>query len=332
MTEAPPMPTRRRFAQGLALACAPGLAAGPVRAQGLNRTPRLIVGSATGGPADLQGRALADAMRRAGGPLTVVDNRPGAAGRLAVQALKQAAPDGSTLLLAAGWQLSLAPQTEGTQTVDPFTELMPIGGLCVQEFALVVGPGTTARTLAEFAALARRSPGGELCASAGVGSMGHLIGVMFERSAGIQLQSVPYKGAAPALQDVQAGHVAAYAGALGDMVRLHKDGLLRVLGTSGPQRSKFLPDVPTFKESGYAEVQATDWTALFAPAGVPAAQAATLTRLLRSAMGDRALLAMLERMGVEARFAEPEQVSARLRADFAAMREHVRVYRLSSRN
>lgn len=323
------MSTRRMVLAGaLSLAALPA----SVRAQAGRNTPRLIVGSAPGGPADMQGRALAEAMRRAGGPMTIVENRPGAAGRLSVMALRQSPADGSALLLAPGWQLSLAPQTDTTTTFDPFQDLVPIGGICEQEFALVIGPRSSAKTLAEFAAQVKKTPGGELCASGGLGSMGHLVGVMFERSAGIQLQPVPYRGAAPALQDVQAGHVASYAGALGDMIRLHREGAVRVLATSGPRRSVFLPDVPTFKEAGHPEVVAVDWTAVFAPKGLSTATGAALGRILKGSMGDRPLLDMLERMGVEARYLEPDEVSRRLRHDFETMRGLVKAYNLTARS
>lgn len=319
---------RRLLAAGAAALAAGGLyAPAGTHAQG-RQTPRLIVGSSAGGPADIQGRALTDAMRRAGGGTTIVDNRPGAAGRLAVMALRQSPPESPTLLLAPGWQLSLTPLTDPVPTFDPLAELQPVGGFCEQEIAIVVGPASRARTLAEFAAEVRASGRPGLCASGGVGSLGHLVSVMFEHSAGIQLQPVPYRGAAPALQDVQAGHVSAYAGALGDMVRLHREGLLRVLGTSGTDRSAFLPDVPTFKEAGHPEVIAVDWTAVFAHKSLPAAPLAEMTRLLKAATTDTALLATLERLGVEARYTEPARLTERLRADIETMARHVRRYRL----
>lgn len=323
------MPTRRQVLGMAAAAVAAAPVAAP-RAQG-RQTPRLIVGSSPGGPADLQGRALSDAMRRAGGALTVVENRPGAAGRLAVQALRQAPADTVTLLLAPGWQLSLTPQTDPHTPFDPVAELQAVGGFCEQEIAFVVGPLSRARTLAEFVTAVRASGRAELCASGGIGSLGHLVAAMFERSAGIELQPVPYRGAAPALQDLQAGHVASYAGGLGDIVRLHREGVLRVLATSGTSRSIFLPDVPTFKEAGHPDVVAVDWTAVFAHRSMPAAPLAELTRLLKAALNDRPLLATLERLGVEAKYIDPASVTRRLRSDIETMGAHVRTYKLLAR-
>lgn len=324
------MHTRRQLLKWAA-AVAGAAAPAALWAQG-RHTPRLIVGSSPGGPADILGRALSDAMRRAGGAMTLVENRPGAAGRLAVQALRQAPADTVTLLLAPGWQLSLTPLTDVQPGFDPVAELQPVGGFCEQEMAFVVGPLSRARTLGEFVTEVRDSGRAGLCASGGIGSLGHLVASMFERSAGIQLQPVPYRGAAPALQDLQAGHVASYAGGLGDMVRLHREGALRVLATSGPNRSVFLPDVPSFKEAGHPDVTAVDWTAVFAQKTLPAAPVAEMARLIKASMGDAALLATLERLGVEARYIDPDQVMRRLRSDIQTMGRHVKTYKLVGRS
>lgn len=290
-----------------------------------------MVGSAPGGPSDVQARGLAEAMRRAGGSLMLVDNRPGAAGRLAVQAMKGMAPDGTNLLVAPGWLLTLAPQTDKVPGFDPFTDLVPIGGYCIQEYALVVGPATPARSLREFVAWAKANPGSGQYGSPGVGSMAHLVGSMLERSAGLSLLGIPYKGAAVALQDVQAGHVASYIGALGDMVRMHREGVARVLATTGTKRSKFLPDVPTFEEAGFAAVQIADWSGVFAPPKTPPGVVAHYARLLALCFQDKEFLALLEKMGVEPSFSSAADLAIRMKVDFDAMREHVKVLRLNGR-
>lgn len=300
----------------------------PARAQADGKMARLVVGSSPGGPADVQARALAEAMRRAGGSMMLVENRPGAAGRLAAQAMKSLAPDGAHLLIAPGWLLSLAPQTDKSPTFDPFIDLAPIGSYCLQEYALVVGPATPAKTLDEFVGWVKDQPGGGQYGCGGVGSMGHLVGSMLGRSAGLSLQSIPYKGAAPALLDVQAGHVASYVGALGDMVRMHREGSVRVLATSGLKRSKFLPDVPTFEGAGFAGVRALDWTGLFAPAKTPPGVVAHYARLLDLSSKDKGFVAVLERVGVESSFANAAEVAKRMKVDAEAMREHVEAFRL----
>lgn len=323
------MPTRRSCLSLAAAGLLPGSAAWQAaRAERDAKVIRFIVGSAPGGPADVQARGLAEAMRRAGGALMLVDNRPGAAGRIAVQAMKGMGADGANLLVAPGWLLTLAPQTDRSPVFDPFTDLVSIGGYCLQEYALVSGPGTPARTLREFVAWAKANPGGGQYGSPGVGSMAHLVGSMLERSAGVSLQGIPYKGAASALQDVQAGHVASYIGGLGDMVRMHREGSARVLATSGAKRSKFLPDVPTFEEAGYTGVRVVDWTGVFAPAKTPAAVVVNYTRLIERSLKDKEFVAVLEKMGVEPWFADAAELAARMKSDSDAMREHVKVFRL----
>ncbi|MBL0727235.1 tripartite tricarboxylate transporter substrate binding protein [Piscinibacter sp. HJYY11] len=321
---------RRTCLQFAAAAALPALLrSGPALAQGDQRTARFIVGSAAGGPADVQARALAEAIRRADGSMMIVENRPGAAGRIAVQAMKQVPADGSHLLLGPGWVLTLAPQTDKSPSYDPATDLIPIGGYCQQEYALVVGPAAQGvKSIGQFVAWVKANPAKGQFGSAGVGSMGHLVASMFERSAGITLEGIPYKGAAPALQDVQAGHLVSYIGGLGEMIRMHRDGSARVLATSGDKRSKFLPDVPTFEESGFASVRAVDWTGIFAPAKTPAAVVARYARQLELASKDKEFNALLEKVGVEPTFISGKDLAARIKADSVVMQELVRSFKL----
>lgn len=298
------------------------------RAQFDGRAVRIFVGSAAGGPADVQARGLADAIRRSGGSTVVVDNRPGAGGRIAVQAVKGLQPNGTGFLLVPGWVLTLAPQTDRSPTYDPLTDLVAVGGYCVQEYALVAGPAAHGKTLGEYVSWLKANPGLGQCASAGVGSMGHLVASMLARSAGITLQDVPYRGAAPALQDVQAGHAPAYIGGLGDMIRMHREGTARVLATSGPRRSRFLPDVPTFEEAGFKGVRAVDWTGLFAPANTAPAVVERYAKYLEAAVKDQEFSNLLHRVGVEPFFHSPADMTARMKHDLEVMREHVKVFNL----
>ena len=158
--------------------------------------------------------------------------------------------------------------------------------------------------------------------------MGHLVAAMLQRSAGIEITDVPYKGAAPALQDVQAGHTPAYVGALGDMIRMHKDGSARVLATSGAKRSKFLPDVPTFEEAGFAGVRAVDWTGVLAPAKTAPAVVNRYAKLLAAALNDAEFSALLTRVGVEAHYQPPAELARRLKLDVARMKDLVAAFGL----
>lgn len=288
----------------------------------------VFVGFAAGGTGDVIARGFGEAMRRAGAGMSIVENRPGAAGRLAVRGFKSAPADGSNLLVTPGWVLTLTPHTDKVPAFDPFADLIPVGAFSAQDYALAVGPACPAKTLAEYVRWVKDNPNGAQYASAGVGSLAHIVGSTFERSAGIKLQGVPYKGAAPSLQDLQAGHVPANIGALGDMVRMHREGKLRVLATTGARRSKFLPDVPSFDEAGFPAVRFTDWTGAFAPAKTPSALIARDAKLLAACMNDPAFIAIIERLGAEAVHQSPEQLAARLKKDSDAMRELVLAFGL----
>lgn len=289
---------------------------------------RVVVGFAAGGTGDVIARGFTEAMRRAGAGMTIVENRPGAAGRLAVRAIKGMPPDGSNLLVTPGWVLTLAPHTDKVPAFDPFVDLIPVGAFSAQDYALAVGPASAAKNLAEYVRWVKGNPGAGQYASAGVGSMAHIVGSMFERSAGMQLQGVPYKGASQSLQDLQAGHVPANIGALGDMVRMHREGRLRVLATTGARRSSFLPDVPSFEEAGYRGVRISDWTGAFAPAKTPPALIARDAKLLAACVSDKSFNAIVERLGAETVHQGPDKLAARLKSDSEAMRELVRDFGL----
>jgi tripartite-type tricarboxylate transporter receptor subunit TctC len=297
------------------------LGAKTAQAQISGKTGRLIVGFAPGGTGDVMGRGLLEAMRRAGGPQTIVENKPGASGRIAIQTLKSATPDNSTILLTPGWVATLTPNTDKAVVFDPFADLVPIGAFSSQDYALAVGGHSPVRNIADFVRMAKADPTVGQYASAGVGSMAHVIGASFERSAGCKMTGIPYRGAAISLQDLQAGHVPANIGALGDMVRMHREGSVRVLATTGNQRSKFLPDVPTFDEAGYQGMQFTDWTGLFFPAKTGRDAVTQYTRWLSDCTKDRAFITLLEQWSTEARYQSPDELTTRMRADFERFRE-----------
>ncbi len=320
---------RRTLLQGLGAAALPAAAwAQAPLLPSDGKVARFVVGSAAGGPADVQARSLADAIRRVDGTTLIVENRPGAGGRLAVQAVKAMPANGLGFLLAPGWQLTLASQTAKSPGYDPLADFITVGGYALQEYALIVGPASPAKTIGDFVSWAKAHPGRAQCGSGGVGSMGHLVAAMFQRSAGIEITDVPYKGAAPALQDVQAGHTPGYVGALGDMIRMHKDGSARVLATSGARRSKFLPDVPTFDEAGFAAVRAVDWTGLLAPAKTPRAVVDRYAKLVSAALSDAEFNALLTRVGVEAHYQSPAELGRRLKLDVERMKELVAAFGL----
>lgn len=262
--------TRRRDFTLMAAALPLALAAGPAAAQDIPRkTITLVVGFAAGGAADGAARVIAKKLGEQLGQTVVVDNRAGAGGNIAHQAVARAEPDGSTLLLGSVGPLSIA-QHLGKLGYDPQRDLAPLTMGVVFPNVLAVPSSLGVKTLAEFIALARKTPGGVSYASTGNGSASHLAGELLAHMAQVDMLHVPYKGGAPALTDLLAGRVDAYFSTLSSAQPHLATGKLVLLASSGLTRPSFLPQVPTVAESGYPGFNATNWYAFVAPAKTPA--------------------------------------------------------------
>jgi tripartite-type tricarboxylate transporter receptor subunit TctC len=229
---------------------------------------RVLIGVPAGGTQDVLTRAIAQEVRDSLGPL-VVDNRSGAAGRIAVEAVKTAAPDGRTVLLGTAGMMTMFPSAYKNLSYDPIKDFQPIVNAARFELALVVHKDVPANTLAEFIAWAKKQPGGVSFASYGAGTPSHFLGEMLNRSAGLNMVHVPYRGSTPARQDVMGGTVPAYFDTVGGALQMLPSGRIKVLATSGDKRSPLMPNVPTFVEGGQANVIATAWFAYYAPLKTP---------------------------------------------------------------
>ncbi len=191
-----------------------------------------------------------------------VENRPGAAGRIAVDAVKMAQADGATLLNAPSSLLTLTPHVFRGGNYNPIRDLAPVATLADLDFALVVGPLMPARTMAEFIQFCRSNPRMASYGTAGAGTPQHMLGTLLSQAADIELTHVAYRGGSPALQDVIGGTLPACIASLSDlMIAASSDGRVRILATSGTRRSAFLPNTPVMAEEGFA-VTASDWTGL----------------------------------------------------------------------
>jgi tripartite-type tricarboxylate transporter receptor subunit TctC len=234
------------------------------------KTITLIVGFAAGGAADTGARVIAKKLGENIGQTVVIDNRAGAGGNLAHQFVAQATPDGATILLGSVGPLAIA-QHLMKLPYDPQRDLAPLTLGMSFPNVLVVHAGIKARTLAEFVALARQKPGSLDYASTGSGSASHLAGELFNQRAGIDTVHIPYKGGAPALQDLLGGRVAAYYSTWSTARQHVESGKLVALASTGPTRPEFLPGIPTIAESGYPGFAATNWYAFVAPGKTPPA-------------------------------------------------------------
>jgi tripartite-type tricarboxylate transporter receptor subunit TctC len=230
---------------------------------------KLIVGYSAGGATDARARVIAEMAGAELGQKIVVENRPGASGTIAAEAVAKSPPDGYTLLLGITSELAVAPALGQKIAYDPDTSFVGISGLNSTHFALFVSPSLGLKTLAEFIALAKSKPGTINYGSSGNASTQHFFTELFSKKAGIELNHVPYKGEAPAIADLLGGHIQATFGVSVTMQQHVKSGKVLPLATAAAKRYVSLPDMPTFQESGVAGMDIPVWTGIFAPAGTP---------------------------------------------------------------
>jgi tripartite-type tricarboxylate transporter receptor subunit TctC len=236
-----------------------------------SRPVRVMVGFAPGGPNDIIARAYSARLGEALGQPFVVENRTGAAGNLAAEAVARAAPDGHTLMLGSTGTNAVNPSLYASLPFDPVRDLAPVSIVATSPSALAVHPKVAARDVRELIALAKSQPGRLTYASAGSGSSQHLSAELFKQAAGVDIVHVPYKGAAPGIADLVAGQVDMSFAPVANVVPLAKSGKLRLLGVTSASRSEFAQGVPTIAESGVPGFDVITWYAVFAPGGIQAA-------------------------------------------------------------
>ena len=234
-------------------------------------TARILCGFPAGGTTDAVSRRVADHIRGAYAKTVLVENKTGAGGRLAVEELKRSAPDGTTLLLTPAAMITLYPHVSTKLSYTP-ADVTPVTTACTISFAFGVGPGVpeSVQTLKDFLAWAQAHPQQASYATPGAGSPPHLLGMLLAKESGVPLSHIPYRGSAPGIQDLLGGQVASMSSPIGDYLPHLKSGKLRVLATSGPRRSRFTPDVPTYTEQGFKALEMQEWYGFFMPPHVPA--------------------------------------------------------------
>ena len=301
------------------LAASALMAAGLAHAQPYPSRPvTLVVPQAAGGTNDIVGRLVGQKLGEVlSNASVVVDNRPGAGGNIGTQLVARGPKDGYTLLMTISSSQAINPALYKNPGFDPVKDFKPVGLVGAVPNVLLVNPSFPARDFNEFLKLARQKGANYQYASAGNGTLYHLLGEMLNSMAGISLQHVPYKGVAPALNDVLGGQLPIVFASLPSALSHIKAGKLRALAVSGDKRSPVLPDVPAIGEAvpGY---NGTLWIGLFAPAGVPADVLATLQDATRKALAAKDLRDKLDQQGVEiAAPTTPEQFSKLLQDDLA---------------
>jgi tripartite-type tricarboxylate transporter receptor subunit TctC len=253
-----------------ALACGFGGLGTAAGAQVVGKNARLLVGFPPGGSLDVVARLLAEHMKGYARSM-IVDNQPGAGGRIALETLKNSEPDGSVLVLTPGDQVTLFPHVYRKLPYDALRDFVPVTTICTFPFLLAIGPMVPASvtTLAQFIEWCRANPKLATYGSPGAGTQPHFLGVTLARAAGFDFVHLPYKGGAPAIQDVLGGQIPASINVFSNAFPHVQSGSLRALAITAPKRSPLLPKLPTMREAGYPEVEAVEWFGLFVPAKTP---------------------------------------------------------------
>ncbi len=303
----------RRFAAVLALFAWPFL----LQAQGYpNRPIKVMIGYAPGGSADAGVRPLAKLLEPLLGQPLIIENKPGAAGGVAMEIAAKAPPDGYTLYYFDSGPLTVAPHLNkvGYHYLNSFTQL---GHVCGSGSLLVVHPSTPFNSVADVIAISKREPSKWSYGTSGVGGPHHLSGEYFKSVTGAQLLHIPYKGGGPAMTDLMGGQVPMLFSSLGPAVGAVKGGKIRALAVTSLTRSAAFPDVPTMDELGIKGFESTAWYGLLGPAGLPPEVVARWTQALARVAADKAGMDTINATGCDVEILTPAQTVERIKADSA---------------
>jgi len=316
----------------IALVAAVPAFATPVVAQEYPAKPvRVLVGFAPGGGIDSSARAFAPALGAALGKPVIVENRPGAGSNIAAEIAAKAAPDGYTLLLGSIASLAINPSLYGKLPFDPARDFAPIAQTGTMSNIIVVHPVVPAKTLKEFVALAKRSPGQITYATPGAGSSAHLSGELLKKVAGIDIVAVPYKGGGQAVVDSLAGHVPVFFASVPVVITHVAAGRLKAIAVTTGKRAAAMPDVPTVAEAGYPGCQIDNWYGLVARAGTPRAVIDRLNREVTVVLLTQDVVTRIRELGHDTVTSTPEQFGALIRSENAKWAKVVKEVGVSAR-
>ena len=282
-----------------------------------NKPIRLVVPFTPGGVTDTSGRLIAEQLTKRLGQQVIVDNKPGASGNIGTQQVAAAAPDGYTLVLGFDGTLVINPHVFDKAPFDTLKDFAPVGKIGDAVLIVVAHPGVAAKTLTEVIALSKTQAGGLSYGTSGTGGTPHIAGEQLKLRTGANLVHVPYKGGGQALIDVMGGNIplvyTAVAGAQGHV----KSGKLKAIAVSSAQRSKSLPDVPTFIESGVPDFEVSSWVGLLAPAKTPKAIVDKLNTELNAVLNDPDVREKLNVMGITATPGTADKFGDEMKRDLA---------------
>lgn len=270
---------------------------------------RVMVGYPPGGSVDLQGRIAAAFLAQSIGRPTVVENKPGASGRIAVEFVKGAAPDGDTLLVCPQGPMTLFPYVFKNLRYDPATDFAPIARMGVSDLALSIGPMVPAKDFAGLRDWLKSSNGRPEFGSPGAGTIVHFAGVAASQKMGIKLSHVPYQGSAKSMIDLAGGNIGMVISPVTEALELHKAGRIRMIATFGPRRSAYVPDIPTFRELGY-DLEVQGWNAVYGPAKLAPPIVSAYRSAIEAGLGQKDIKQQMEAQGVQPAFLGPEELEA----------------------
>src|SRR5262245_16696849 len=311
------IPNRRRFLFGSAAAVASSaLGFSPALSQPLHSTARILAGCPPGGPTDVISRLIAEQMK-AYAATTIVENRPGAGGRVVMDVLKSSAADGSVMVLTPAVAMCLYPHVYKSLSYNPQQDFAPVTTIATTSMLIAIGPlvPSTVTTLADFIAWCRSNPNQSSYGSPGAGSPLHFLGVMLSRAANFEYLHVPFQGTAPSIQSLLGSQIASCISPIGPFIPHVQAGTLRALATTGAQRSPLLPGVPTVAEAGYPTLEYAEWFGFFVPARTPSGTVDTLSSVLRAALQTREVQAGLANQSLDVGGLMPADFARQIRAD-----------------
>lgn len=302
----------------LKAASASVLAGASLRTNAQSTPVKILVGYPPGGAPDAVARLLAEQMRQHTGEAVVVENRAGASGKIAMDALLAAAPNGLTLAVVPTSNLLLTPMITKLSTYEPARDMVALASLCEYGFCMASGPGTPATDLKSFLQWCKAHPAQAGFATPGLGTPQHFVGAGLAKASGVELLHVPYKGGANALTDAVGGQVPSVITTEQTIVPMQRLGKLHGLFVTSPQRHPKLPEVPTARELGYAQLEIRDWFGLFARTGLPQARSSELSKLALRCTSDAGYAKSLDELGYDPPTTQPQDLASRMMQEKAA--------------
>ena len=284
---------------------------------------RILVGGATGGGVDITARIIANKVSESIRQQVIVENRAGASGNIASEAVAKAAPDGYTILMGTIAPLAINPSLYPTLPFDPVRDFAPISRAADSTNVLVVHPALPAKSVKDLIAIARARPGQLLFGSAQTGSAGHLAGELFNTAANVKTIHVPYKGGAPAMIDLMSGQLQMIFATVITAMPQVRSGRIRPLAVTTAKRSALLPEVPTMDEAGLRGFEVNNWYGLVAPAKTPPDVVSMLNREIVAALNHAGVRDVMLKLGLDPAPSTPEEFGAYIRSEIAKWRKVV---------